>query len=59
MLIRHQLGSPEIHIDLRWLGRQREILGPEEFRRLLGEHLSPEDLDTVIGWIDQSDEQTE
>ncbi|MEU4403524.1 tetratricopeptide repeat protein [Streptosporangium sp. NPDC023963] len=55
LLICAELQTPEIRIDLHWLGRQREALGEAEFRRLLAEHLSPEGVDTVIGWLDQPD----
>ncbi|MEV4527413.1 hypothetical protein [Streptosporangium sp. NPDC049304] len=56
LLICAELRSPEIRIDLYWLGRQREALGEVEFRRLLAEHLDAQAVDTVIGWLDQSNE---
>ncbi|MEU8380848.1 tetratricopeptide repeat protein [Streptosporangium sp. NPDC048865] len=51
LLIRSELQTHEINISLLWLGRQRDVLGEPEFRRLLAEHLSTEDVDTVVGWL--------
>ncbi len=56
LLIRAELQTPEIRIDLHWLGRQREALGEPELRRLLAEHLSAENVDTVIGWLNRFNE---
>ncbi|MEU4403526.1 tetratricopeptide repeat protein [Streptosporangium sp. NPDC023963] len=53
LLIHAELQTPEIRIDLHWLGQQREDLGEPEFRRLLAEHLDTEAVDTVIGLLDQ------
>jgi hypothetical protein len=55
LLIHAELGSPQISAHLHWLGRQRGILGTQEFQRLLTEHLSPEDIATVMGWLEQPD----
>jgi hypothetical protein len=48
LTIRLQIGSPEVRIDLYWLGRQRESVGEERFLEVLGQHLSEEDLRTVL-----------
>ncbi|MGS2643550.1 tetratricopeptide repeat protein [Streptosporangium sp. G12] len=54
LLIRAELQIPGINISLLWLRQQREALGEIEFRRLLAEHLSAEDVDTVTGWLGQN-----
>ncbi len=36
---RLEIGVPEVRIDLRWLRRQRELLGEERFGEILGQHL--------------------
>jgi hypothetical protein len=39
---RRQAGSPDLAIDLQWLGRQRETLGDARFEHLVGEVLKSE-----------------
>ncbi|WP_157517531.1 tetratricopeptide repeat protein, partial [Micromonospora rifamycinica] len=45
--IRRSIGSPDLAIDLQWLARQRDLLGDEEFKRVLGAAIpAPMDGDT-------------
>jgi hypothetical protein len=47
------LESPEASVSLHWLRRQGQILGDQEFRRLLAEHLEAEFFDAVSEWLNQ------
>jgi tetratricopeptide (TPR) repeat protein len=50
--IRAELRLP-LSVHLRWLQRQRVLLGPEEFERLLRQELSYQDSQTVMEWLKQ------
>jgi len=48
------LQVPEVRFDLRWLGRQRDLLGDARFRELVAEHAGEESVETVVGMIEQA-----
>ncbi|MFC4531558.1 tetratricopeptide repeat protein [Sphaerisporangium dianthi] len=43
-----ELQAPQASMCLSWLGRQRDVLGDEVFRRLLGEHLDAGSVENVV-----------
>ncbi|MFC3817190.1 toll/interleukin-1 receptor domain-containing protein [Planomonospora venezuelensis] len=57
LVVHAELQVPETDVNLYWLGRQREALGEQEFRRVLAEHLAPGDAAVVLGWLDQRGER--
>jgi tetratricopeptide (TPR) repeat protein len=40
--IRLEIGAPEVRIDLHWLRRQRELLGPDRFAEIVKANTSDE-----------------
>jgi tetratricopeptide (TPR) repeat protein len=42
LAIRLEIGSPEAKIDLHWLRRQRELLGPDQFAEVVKANTSDE-----------------
>ena len=53
LAIHPQLGSTNVSTDLHWLGRQRELLGPDEFTMIAGQHLDPDSLTKLTGMLDR------
>jgi tetratricopeptide (TPR) repeat protein len=51
--IRAELRLPEMSTDLRWLQRQRVLLGSRRFQRLLRQKLGDKDSQMVIEWLQQ------
>jgi tetratricopeptide (TPR) repeat protein len=51
--LRLEIRSPEAATDLRWLSRQRSILGAEAFRALLAEHLGADEVTDVLALLNQ------
>jgi tetratricopeptide (TPR) repeat protein len=58
LALRSQIRSPEIHIDLHWLARQREMLGQDRFRTLLIELLGEDGAATVEQWLRQQPQKS-
>jgi tetratricopeptide (TPR) repeat protein len=52
LALRIEIGSPEVRIDLHWLGRQRETLGESAFRTILTDHLGPGDTTDLLALLD-------
>jgi hypothetical protein len=52
LLIRADLRSPEIRIDLHWLTQQRQMLGVTRFLDLLHEQLSADDAQALLRLLD-------
>src|SRR5262249_20745990 len=52
LLIRAELRSPEIRIDLHWLTQQRQMLGETRFLDLLREQLSADDAQALLRLLD-------
>jgi hypothetical protein len=48
-----ELGSPNARIDLRWLTRQRELLGEEHFLSILHEHLDEDEVKAVLDLLEK------
>jgi hypothetical protein len=48
-----EIESPDARVSLRWLARQRRMLGEGRFREIVGQHLSGEDVDRLIKLLDQ------
>jgi hypothetical protein len=51
--IRADLGSPQIAVDVYWLQRQRALLGPQKFQRLLRQELGDEDSRAIMELLQQ------
>ncbi len=43
-----------MRIDLRWLGRQREMLGDNPFRAILADQLTPDDVSALLSLLDSA-----
>ena len=52
LLIRAELRSPEIRIDLHWLTQQRQMLGETRFLGILHEQLSEDDAQALLRLLD-------
>lgn len=57
--IRLELQVPQAGIDLHWMGRQRELLGDESFREILGKNLDAESQAAVLTLLDRIPAPTE
>ncbi len=57
--IRMDLKVPEISVDLHWLTRQSELLGEEEFGKIVDEEVGEEQADGVFQLLKQYQEAGE
>jgi hypothetical protein len=55
LIIFLEIESPDAWNSLRWLARQRQMLGDGRFREIVGRHLRQEDTDGLIGLLDQQE----
>ncbi|MBI3798324.1 MAG: hypothetical protein HY268_15340 [Deltaproteobacteria bacterium] len=53
MVIRLDLRSPQVRIDLHWLTRQRELLGEGRFLGILRERLDGDEVKAVLGLLEK------
>jgi tetratricopeptide (TPR) repeat protein len=53
LAIHLELGSPNVRIDLRWLTRQRELLGEERFLSILREQLDEGGVKAVLDLLEK------
>jgi tetratricopeptide (TPR) repeat protein len=53
LLLRLEMKSRDAAIDLRWLSRQRSILGAEAFRVILADQLDTEGVTSILELIDK------
>jgi hypothetical protein len=51
LLIRADIGSPDVRNDLHWLARQQRGIGDDAFRRILDTRLDPDAVTVVLDLI--------